>query len=111
MLFKPGDKVRVVNCYSGGNFEDGDIVTIHQIGNEDEDDVYGAISPHDGGLWWLCEDEVAPLSCEYCRGETNIAVTEQGKMFIHDAELHIIRADATVFRASIRFCPMCGRPF
>ena len=35
MKFKVGSKVRVKNVYSGGNFDDGDIVTIKQIDNED----------------------------------------------------------------------------
>lgn len=61
MRFKIGDKVKVVNSYSGGNFEDGDIVTIAQIGFEDED-CYGAISQYDNRMWFLNEDEVAALT-------------------------------------------------
>lgn len=61
MRFKIGNKVRVVNPYSGGNFEDGDIVEIVQIGFEDED-CYGAISPYDNIMWFLQEDEVAPVT-------------------------------------------------
>lgn len=61
MRFKIGNKVRVVNPYSGGNFDDGDIVIIERIGFEDED-CYGAISPHDNMMWFLQEDEVAPVT-------------------------------------------------
>lgn len=61
MRFKIGNKVRVVNPYSGGNFEDGDIVEIVQIGFEDED-CYGAISLYDNMMWFLQEDEVAPAT-------------------------------------------------
>lgn len=58
MRFKVGTRVLVKNVYSGGNFDNGDIVIIKQVGNEDEDDCYGAISPHDGLVWFLYEDEV-----------------------------------------------------
>ena len=58
MRFKVGTKVVCTNVYSGGDFDNGDVVTIAQIGNEDEPDCYGAISPHDGHLWYLYEDEV-----------------------------------------------------
>lgn len=60
MKHKVGDVVRVITPYSGGEFEDGDIVTICRIGDEDEQDMncYGAISPHDGHMWYLLEDEV-----------------------------------------------------
>jgi len=34
--FRVGATVCAKNVYSGGNFENGDIVTIAQIGNEDE---------------------------------------------------------------------------
>lgn len=47
MKYKIGSRVRVINPYSGGNFDDGDIVTIEQIGCEDQPDCYGAISPYD----------------------------------------------------------------
>lgn len=43
MRFKIGDKIKVVNSYSGGNFEEGDIVTIAQIGFENED-CYGEMT-------------------------------------------------------------------
>lgn len=59
MRFKVGQKVRVTKVFSGGNFCEGDIVSIEQIGNEDEQDCYGAISPHDGFLWYLREEEVS----------------------------------------------------
>lgn len=58
MKFKVGSKVRVKNVYSGGNFDDGDIVTIKQIDNEDKPNCYGAISPYDGLMWYLNEDEI-----------------------------------------------------
>ena len=65
MGFKIGDKVKVINSYGGGNFEEGDIVTIAQIGFEDEDcygAIYGAISPYDDRMWFLNEDEIADLT-------------------------------------------------
>lgn len=64
MRFKPGQKVKVVQCYSGGNFGVGDIVEIIQIGDDDgyEPNCYGAISPRDNWKWYLNEDEVALVS-------------------------------------------------
>lgn len=58
MKYRVGAKVRVVDCYSGGNFEVGDIVTVAQIGFEDGENCYGAISPYDKMMWFLYEDEV-----------------------------------------------------
>lgn len=63
MRFKVGNKVRVVNPHSGGNFYDGDIVEIAQIGDGDFDnECYGAISPHDNIMWFLYENEVMPAT-------------------------------------------------
>ena len=64
MRFQVGDKIRVVNCHSGGEFDNGDIVTISQIGDDDgyNKDCYGCISPHDGYMWFLLEDEVGPVT-------------------------------------------------
>lgn len=62
MKHKVNAKLVVKNVYSGGNFENGDIVTVSQIGNEDEPDCYGAVSPHDGLVWFLYEDEVGPAT-------------------------------------------------
>lgn len=58
MKYPVGTRVRVVDCYSGGNFQVGDIVHIDHIGFEDDLDCYGAISPHDNRIWYLREDEV-----------------------------------------------------
>lgn len=58
MRFKVGTKVVCTDVYSGGDFDKGDVVTIEQIGCEEEPNCYGAISPHDGHLWYLYEDEV-----------------------------------------------------
>ncbi len=58
MRFRVGAKVCVKNVYSGGNFSDGDIVVITQIGSEDEANCYGAISPYDRQMWYLYDDEV-----------------------------------------------------
>lgn len=58
MRFNVGTKVVCTNVYSGGEFDDGDVVTVAQIGCEDDPDCYGAISPHDGRMWYLNEDEV-----------------------------------------------------
>ncbi len=61
MKLKVGQKVCVSNVYSGGNFENGDVVTIGRIGCKDDPNCYGAISPHDGSFWYLEEDEVTPI--------------------------------------------------
>lgn len=58
MRFKAGTKVVCTNVYSGGEFDNGDVVTVAQIGCDDDPDCYGAISPHDGMMWFLQEDEV-----------------------------------------------------
>lgn len=58
MRFRVGATVCVKNVYSGGNFENGNIVTIVQIGCEDDPNCYGAISPYDGMMWYLFDDEV-----------------------------------------------------
>lgn len=66
MRFKVGTKVVCTNVYSGGEFDDGDVVTVAQIGCEDGPDCYGAISPHDGMMWYLYEDEVeAATNADY----------------------------------------------
>lgn len=64
MRFKVGQKIIVKDCFSGGNFEVGDIVEIVQIGTDDGEDenCYGAISPWDGLKWYLSEDEVCPIT-------------------------------------------------
>lgn len=63
MMHKVGSMVRVVNPYSGGCFDVGDVVTITRIGDKEgfNQNCYGAISPHDGYLWYLNEDEVSAL--------------------------------------------------
>ena len=58
MKYPVGTRVRVVDCYSGGNFHVGDIVRIDHIGFEDDLNCYGAVSPHDKQIWHLREDEV-----------------------------------------------------
>ncbi len=58
MKYPVGTRVRVVDCYSGGNFQVGDIVRIDHIGFEDDLNCYGAVSPHDKQIWHLREDEV-----------------------------------------------------
>lgn len=63
MRYRVGTKVVVRTPYSGGNFDDRDVVIISQIGDGDGDyDCYGAISPHDGLMWYLQEDEVEAYS-------------------------------------------------
>lgn len=108
MKFKVGSKVRVKNVYSGGNFDDGDIVTIKQIGNEDDPDCYGAISPYDGLMWYLNEDEVEAATCDFCSkwdwGEASADV-DNGKF------THIYLAGGA-FRFPVHkqfmYCPVCG---
>lgn len=62
MKHKVGEKVVVVNPYSGSDFEDGEIVTIVRIGDENgfEPDCYGAVRDGENYLWYLYEDEVKP---------------------------------------------------
>lgn len=62
MRFNVGQKVRVKEVCSGGNFKEGDIVEITGIGFEDETDCYAAISPYDGETWYLDEEEVEPIT-------------------------------------------------
>lgn len=108
MKFKVGSKVRVKNVYSGGNFDDGDIVTIKQIGSEDDPDCYGAISPYDGLMWYLNEDEVEAATCDFCSkwdwGEASADV-DNGKF------AHIYLAGGA-FRFPVHkqfmYCPVCG---
>lgn len=107
MRFKVGAKVRVKNVYSGGNFDDGDVVTIKQIGNEDESDCYGAISPYDGLMWYLNEDEVEAM-CDFCSkwdwGEASAAVNN-GKF----AHIYFISgASRFPVHKQFMYCPVCG---
>lgn len=44
--------------------EKADIVTIKQIDNEDKPNCYGAISPYDGLMWYLNEDEIEAVEKE-----------------------------------------------
>lgn len=68
MKFKVGDKVRVVNSHKGGDFENGDIITIECI----DFDCYGAISPHTNIMWFLDEKEVQSLTnADKIRSMTN----------------------------------------
>lgn len=62
MRFNVGQKVRVEEVRSGGNFKEGDIVEITGIGFEDESDCYAAISPYDGEIWYLDEGEIEPIT-------------------------------------------------
>ena len=63
MKFDIGDRVQVVNPYSGGNFNHGDIVEIvHVVDGDCYRECYGAISSHDNILWFLYEDEVMPIN-------------------------------------------------
>lgn len=64
MRFKVGQKVRVVKPYSGSEFSDGDIVEIVRIGTEDGETMncYGAVTSPAHYIWYLYEDEVAPLT-------------------------------------------------
>lgn len=112
MKFKVGDRIRVVNCYSGGNFDNGDIVTIKQIGCDDDDDVYGAISPHDNLMWFLCEDEVAPADCGCCHGDRAILwVDEYDNVFIDSKGEMAVTVNGATVTFKVNFCPMCGYRF
>ena len=57
MRFKVGAKIVVKNVHNGGNFENGDVVSVAQIGCEDDPNCYGAISPYDGLMWYCRECE------------------------------------------------------
>lgn len=72
MKFKVGAKIVVKDVHCGGNFENGDIVTVVEIGSEDDPNCYGAISPHDGLMWYLYDDEVsAATNADYIRSMTD----------------------------------------
>ena len=58
MKYRIGAKLRVTQVYSGGNFDIGDLVEVSEIGCDDDADCYGCISPWDGLVWYLQEDEV-----------------------------------------------------
>lgn len=112
MKFKVGDKVRVINCHSGGNFDNGDIVTIAQIGSDYEDDVYGAISPHDGYMWYLCEDEVGSDVCECCQGDKPVFwLNEESNAFIDNKGEMSVMASGVKMKFHVEFCPICGYRF
>lgn len=53
MKYKIGSRVRVTNPYSGGNFDDGDIVTMAR--------ELGLVESRDFGLIWdACRTELKP---------------------------------------------------
>ena len=63
MRFKVGQKIKVTNCYSGADFDNGDIVTIIGIGCDDVPDCYECkLNEDDCISWYLYEDEVEPVT-------------------------------------------------
>lgn len=77
MKYPVGTKLVVKEVYSGGNFCVGNVVTVSCIGFDDDLDCYGAISPHDGLMWYLGEGEVAPYTIsDYIKGMTNEALAK-----------------------------------
>ena len=64
MKFKIGQNVKVLHCYSGADFEIGDIVKIVGIGFEADPDCYECVDAEnlEGIHWYLYDDEVTPVS-------------------------------------------------
>lgn len=64
MKYSIGAKLKVVNVKHGAEVDDGEIITVIQIGDDDgyDMDCYGFISPQDGRKWYLYDDEVAPAT-------------------------------------------------
>ena len=64
MKYSVGAKLRVVNVKHGADVDEGEIITVIQIGDDDGFDMncYGFISPQDGYKWYLYDDEVAPAT-------------------------------------------------
>lgn len=85
MKYPVGTKLVVKEVYSGGNFCVGDIVTVSCIVCDDDLDCYAVISPHDGLMWYLREDEVAPcMVSDYIRG---LSKEELAKYFVKHKDL------------------------
>ena len=89
MKYPVGTKLVVKEVYSGGNFCVGDVVTVSCIGFDDDLDCYGAISPHDGLMWYLREGEVAPYTIsDYIRG---LSKEELAKYFVKHKDLTLLQ--------------------
>ena len=95
MRFKVGNKVRVINPYSGGNFEDGDVIVIAQIGDGDScNECYGAISPYDNIMWFLYENEVAPITMgDLIRARNDHELAEMFSDIISDIKNGLVFSD------------------
>lgn len=112
MKLEVGTRVRVVNPYSGGNFADGDIVVIKQIGCDDEPNCYGAISPYDNMLWFLNEDEVSPADCDCCHGDEAVFwKDDNNNAFIDSNGEMLVMVNGEEIKFNVTFCPMCGYRF
>lgn len=111
-MYKVGDKVKVINCIHGAEIDNGEIVTIVQVGNEDDGpNAYGFISPHDGALWWLYDDEIEPYcGCEYCQNHKHLSyIDENNNVVINDENQLVVMVGGGTVTANIPYCPMCGR--
>lgn len=64
MKYPVGTKLKVVNVKHGADVDEGEIITVIQIGDDDgfDMDCYGFISPQDGCKWYLYDDEVVPAT-------------------------------------------------
>lgn len=98
--YQVGDLVKVTECIYGGNFCPGDVVKITEINNAndgyafDGTPQYGAISPYDGTVWFLYDDEIAPATNgDYIRNMNDTELAE----FIHDVSTkNIIKVLKTI---------------
>lgn len=94
MRFKVGNKVRVVNPYSSGNFKDGDIITIAEICGNPPLEFYGAISPHDNMMWFLYENEVTPITMgDIIRARNDHELAEMFSDIISDIKNGLVFSD------------------
>ena len=106
MRFKVGQKVRVVKPYSGSEFSDGDIVEIVRIGTEDGETMncYGAVTSPAHYIWYLYEDEVAPLTnADKIRNMTDEELAD----FIQRVQI----GDFSNLDYGKTFCDMCDRQY
>ena len=64
MKYPVGTTLKVVDLLHGADLDVGDIVKVVQHGDGEGFDVncYGVISPHDGNMWFLWDDEVEPAT-------------------------------------------------
>ena len=79
MKYPVGTTLKVVDLLHGADLDIGDIVKVAQLGDGEGFDVncYGVISPHDGMMWYLWDDEVEPATnYDRMRGLSSSLMTE-----------------------------------